>query len=138
MTVVRVVVLFGLGVCVAVGCAGKSAAVRWAAHAEPGDQQLPIKEVGDVVDVYQSVLGDSESVSIEQVSRTVVMLRTSAGASYPVTLQPDGTLAIPGHQGARLIRRSCRVFLQITWTPNRWALYRATPDAEAAPSKEGC
>jgi hypothetical protein len=131
--------LMVLALVAGVGCAAKSAGVRWAAQPEPSDQPVPIREVGEVVDAYKSVLGDSETVSIEQVSRTLVTLRTSAGASYPVTLQPDGTLAIPGHRGARLIRRACRVFLQITWTPNRWALYKPVQEAEAAPAgKEGC
>jgi hypothetical protein len=82
----------------------------------PGDRLVPIRLASDVVGDYESVDAKGTiAASIAAGDGGSLILHMADGEWYPMAIRDDGTLSMPGHFGARLIRRGDRTFLHVSW-----------------------
>lgn len=91
------------------------------AMAQPGDERVPIREARDVVGHYRGLFGAPEAMTIREDAGALVM-EYPLGARHPLTIRDDGTLAVEGAFGARLLRRGARTLLDVGWC-YRWGYF---------------
>jgi hypothetical protein len=114
-------------VALALGCAHRSEANGRDASNDPwplvGDELLWIRDARDVVGRYRNVVGSPGPLTITAEAGQLFM--EIPHERYVVAIRENGTLAVRGHFGARLLRRGGRTLLSVSWA-YAFGLYERT------------
>ena len=110
------------------------------AHPNPGDVVVPIRSAEDMVGHYVAIpesdvlRGETLDIYIEA---DALCMRTDSSGLYWIAIRNDGTLTVPGHFGASLIRRGTRTLLFVGWA-YRDGVYEPRYSARPTAALQSC